>query len=92
MKYALLYTLALLAPMAQAAGPICVEGVPQSKPDSLYTLSDDKATVTDHRTGLTWLRCAIGQSGDDCSVGTAQGKTWPQALEAAAQANQDCFF
>jgi len=43
------------------------------------TLQDNgDGTVTDTRTGLTWMRCAQGQSGSDCS-GSATLYTWANA-------------
>ncbi|MBP7544473.1 MAG: DUF1566 domain-containing protein, partial [Acidovorax sp.] len=85
-----LYTLATalwLAAIPHQATAACVSGVPQGKPDSLYTISDDGNTVTDNRTGLTWLRCMVGQSGSDCTVGTREAKSWGDALAAASEAN-----
>lgn len=85
-----LYTLATalwLAAIPHQATAACVNTVPQGKPDSLYTISDDGTTVTDNRTGLTWLRCMVGQSGSGCTGGTREVKSWGDALAAASQAN-----
>ena len=62
---------ALLAPAAWAA-PLTVNG---------------DGTVTDGATGLVWDRCAWGQTGADCSGGSATPSTWAQALAAAQMAN-----
>ncbi len=44
-------------------------------------------TVFDSMTGLTWDRCALGQSGDGCS-GSPLYKTWREALVSVVEANR----
>lgn len=36
--------------------------------------------VTDNVTGLMWQKCSAGLSGPECSVGTAEEKTWTEAI------------
>jgi hypothetical protein len=52
-----------------------------------YTNNGD-GTVTDPRTGLTWMRCALGQTwtGSSCS-GTASTYTWTQAVALTGTLN-----
>lgn len=47
-------------------------------------------TVTDRQTGLTWLRCSVGQqwNGFRC-IGVPRMLTWEQANEAAAMARAE---
>jgi hypothetical protein len=51
-------------------------------PDSRYTVHGN-GTVTDTVTGLMWRQCSVGQSGNDCSVGSATKHTWQAALQLA---------
>ena len=48
-------------------------------------------TVTHTPTGLIWMRCSLGQSGNDCATGTASTYTWQQALDAAQTLNASGF-
>lgn len=58
-----------------------------STPTENFTDNGD-GTVTDKRSGLTWMRCAHGQtwSGADCT-GTAQPLAWSEALAMALNLN-----
>ena len=58
-----------------------------STPTENFTDNGD-GTVTDKRSGLTWMRCAHGQtwSGADCT-GSAQRLAWPDALAMALNLN-----
>ena len=58
-------------------------------PDERYT-NHGNGTVTDNATGLMWQRCAIGQSGNDCT-GSARSFTWEEALAEAANSNHAGF-
>ena len=52
--------------------------------DSRYTVpSPSDGTVTDTVTGLMWQQCSVGQSGSDCSGGSASNYTWQDALQLA---------
>ncbi|WP_419596889.1 DUF1566 domain-containing protein [Thiolapillus sp.] len=39
-------------------------------------------TVTHKTTGLMWTKCALGQTGADCSGGSAATYSWGEALQA----------
>ena len=60
------------------------EDIVNEWPDSRYTVHDD-GTVTDTVTGLMWQQCSVGQSGSDCSGGSATTTThnWQAALVLA---------
>ena len=74
-------------------GQTCNTAVIESTPISQFTLNtlgtDDAitdGTATDNKTGLTWMRCSLGQvwnSSDSSCTGTASSYTWQQALAAA---------
>jgi hypothetical protein len=49
-------------------------------PSNAYKINGD-GTVTDETTGLMWMRCAAGLSGDDCSEGSASAYTWQGAID-----------
>ena len=58
-----------------------------STPTERFTDNHD-GTVTDTRSGMTWMRCALGQrwTGSRCS-GEPQMLTWKSAQEAASALN-----
>jgi len=60
----------------------CKDSIPATTPDSRFSLHND-GTVTDNKTGLIWKRCLEGQSGNDCSTGSAQSYDWSGALRQA---------
>lgn len=78
---ALVAALTLAAPAVQAV--TCVNNLPPGNPDAIYQVHGN-GTVTDTRTGLTWKRCAEGQSwnGSTCT-GSASRHTWANALALA---------
>lgn len=53
----------------------------------LNGIGDLTGTVTDTVTSLTWDRCAYGQTGTNCSIGSEMLQTWHVALAAATAAN-----
>ena len=53
--------------------------IPSSTPDSRFVVNAD-GTVLDKVTNLMWMRCSLGQSGNDCSMGTATEMNWKDAL------------
>jgi len=59
----------------------CINNIPPSNPDSMYTIHGDGSTVTDTRTGLIWKRCVEGQTwtGSTCS-GAHYPFSWAGAL------------
>lgn len=81
--YTALCAAALLAQTAQAA-QTCNDKVDATTPTSRFTINADN-TVTDKATGLTWMRCTLGQTGSDCSGGAAKKYTWVAALNEVAQ-------
>jgi hypothetical protein len=78
---ALVAALLLLPPLA--AAQVCKDTIRPSTPDENFTLHGD-GTVTHKTTGLTWMRCSLGQTWDakTCS-GSAAVYTWGDALRAA---------
>ena len=69
----------------------CPSGVPPVAPDSRYSIDAVAGVVTDLSTGLMWTRCSEGQSGADCTAGTATNQRWTQALTLANSANYAGF-
>ena len=65
----------------------CNEAIISSTPDANFLLHND-GTVLQKTTGLTWMRCASGQTWDGrtCS-GSAARFTWAEALQNAAREN-----
>jgi hypothetical protein len=47
---------------------------------SEQTPGDGEPMVADAKTGLVWQGCAVGQSGSACGTGTAEPRTWQEAL------------
>lgn len=64
----------------------CNRNMLADTPDSRYSLKTD-GTAIDKKTGLTWMRCALGQtwSAGTCK-GTAKLYRWKSALQAAESA------
>lgn len=56
--------------------------IPSSTPTDDFTDHGD-GTVTHQSTGLMWMKCPLGQSGVDCSSGTAGTHNWGEALQTA---------
>lgn len=63
------------------------ESIPASTPTSDFVLHRD-GTATHKKTGLIWMRCALGQkwNGKTCA-GAPAAYEWQQALQAAAAFN-----
>ncbi len=65
------------------AAQTCYADVTATAPASHFTINADN-TVTDNTTGLTWMRCSLGQTGSDCSGGAEATYTWAEALNEVA--------
>lgn len=81
-RYCLLITLAALFAQPLHA-QTCRNNITPTTPTQDFTIHDD-GTVTHRKTGLMWMRCALGQSwnGAGCT-GSGQTYTWQGALQAA---------
>lgn len=77
-----LLAILLVTPPATAAQS-CQEAIKQTAPAEVFILHQD-GTATHKTTGLTWMRCSLGQqwSGSACN-GEVSSVTWPEALTAA---------
>lgn len=53
-----------------------------------YTDNGD-GTVLDNITGLTWQKCAVGESGSDCTLGSIGSYSWSGAITACANSTLD---
>ena len=69
--------------LSATAEQTCVSDYPEATPGADFIDNAD-GTVTHKKTGLTWMRCALGQTwdGTNCS-GTTQTYSWQGALDAA---------
>lgn len=85
--------LSLLAglPMVGHAQTCQTTSIPAHTPTSQFTDSGN-GTVTDNKTGLMWKKCSEGQSGNDCSSGSAASYTWQAALAQAQTVNTNGGF
>ncbi len=54
---------------------------PGLEPGVRFTTHGSEAILLDRMTLLRWQRCVNGQSGFDCSVGSASPMTWQEAIE-----------
>ena len=70
-----------------AWGQQCDNSRPFSTPDDKFVLNVD-GTVTELESGLTWMRCALGQqwSGTTCE-GEAKSFTWAEAYKEEDKVN-----
>ncbi|MBE4600468.1 DUF1566 domain-containing protein [Vibrio navarrensis] len=84
----LITALALAAASQTAmAAQECSIDIAKSAPNSRYDYSA-QGTVTDLKTGLTWMRCPVGMSwntAQQACTGTADQVTWQSALLTAQQ-------
>lgn len=79
----------LLTLIGLLAAPVwaqsCLSSVNATTPDEQFVDNED-GTLTDTSTGLTWMRCSLGQTWDgdnqQCQ-GEAMPMTWQQALQTA---------
>lgn len=73
------------------AAQTCNSAITPSTPDTSYDITSTDGTITNARTGLTWKKCAEGQTysttTNTCS-GTATTYSWQQALQHARAVNR----
>lgn len=82
--------LLLLSGNGQAAS--CFpDNIAANAPDSRYTDNHDN-TITDKKTGLIWMKCLTGRSGEQCESGTEEKHNWKSALQAPVLLNADGGF
>ncbi len=75
--------LLLFSPAVTWAGQACSEEIPASTPEENFIAGQD-GTVLGKNTGLSWMRCSLGQSWDGQSCKGEGGQfTWSQALKVA---------
>lgn len=67
------------------------ENIPATTPSEQFHVNGD-GTVTDTRTGLMWMTCLVGLSGDLCAQGEALAMTWAKALRYAPELNASGGF
>ena len=59
--------------------------------DGYYTINamsftdNGNGTVLDNVTGLTWQKCSLGQSGNNCATGALASHGWSEARNGCAQ-------
>lgn len=70
----------------------CLSTVAESSPTTAFVVNGD-GTLSDTRTGLTWMQCSVGQTWlNGACIGDASELNWQQALQFAHGfqfANQD---
>lgn len=82
-----LFLLLLCAAGAAAAQTCDTASRPSSTPVERFKDNGD-GTLTDRQSGLTWMRCALGQRWDGVTcAGKLDGHSWRGAQEAAAKLN-----
>jgi hypothetical protein len=78
----------LLAYSAHAQ--FCEPSIPADTPVSRFILNNSQGTAFDKKTGLTWMRCVLGQNWNSatrsCSGDSVGPITWQDALSAAETA------
>ena len=80
-----------LLPILAGAQTCQTNRILATTPTNRFTINND-GTVSDTKTGLTWKKCSEGQSGVDCSTGTATTYTWQGALQQAQSVNNNGGF
>ena len=80
MKKHLASALVLCGLLSVTSVQACNSAIPQTTPSSRFQDLGD-GTVQDTKTGLTWMRCSLGQSWDGVScTGAAIKMNWSRAL------------
>lgn len=80
----------VLASSSAHARECRTDSLPETTPTSRFKFHGD--TVTDSKTGLTWMRCAVGQAwnGKTCT-GAPESVSWKTAVDTPQRINQDAF-
>jgi hypothetical protein len=74
---------ALFSLPSAAVAQTCKDSIPATTPDSRFIVHNN-GTVTHKSTGLTWMRCSLGQTWDGKTcTGKAQIFDWQKGLQAA---------
>ncbi len=84
MKKHIIFSLVSVLALSAYAQQTCN---PNIQATTQLTIDAGGLTATDSQTGLMWMRCSLGQSGNDCSTGNATQYNWQQALESVATTN-----
>lgn len=79
-KRLLLFVLIFMMTSFSLAQQTCREEMDSNTPTNRFVFNNDN-TVNDKSTGLTWSRCTLGQTGPDCSGGSAKLFFWDQGLD-----------
>ncbi len=82
------WLLVLLTLAQTSVWAACSASIRATTPNERFIVDTANGLVTDKVTGLIWQRCSLGQTGTDCSGGSAAVHNWQQALQAA----QDSTF
>ncbi len=80
-----------LLPVVAFAQTCQTANIPATMPTNRFTINKN-GTVSDTKTGLMWKTCSEGQSGTDCSGGSAATYTWQLALQQAQTVNNGSGF
>ena len=88
MKTTAFFFLLLTAAAPIGAQTCDIQSRPLSTPNERFKDNGD-GTLTDIQSGLTWMRCALGQTWNSATcVGTPSGHAWQATLNAADQLNK----
>ena len=65
--------------------------IQESTPTTRFTF-DERGLVTDKETGITWMRCALGQKWDGTTcAGTAKTYNWQNAMDEVKKINSSNY-
>lgn len=56
-----------------------ISTIESTSPTSRFKVNNN-GTIADIKTGLIWMRCAVGSLGEDCAIGNADKFGWQEAL------------
>jgi hypothetical protein len=90
-KKSLALAIFTLLPVITLAQTCQTASIPATTPTNRFTVNNN-GTVSDSKTGLMWKKCSEGQSGADCSGGSAATYTWQLALQQAQTVNNGGGF
>ncbi|MFZ1386584.1 MAG: DUF1566 domain-containing protein [Thiolinea sp.] len=72
---------------AQICNPSALVTTPSTR-----FIDNNDGVIIDTKTNLMWQKCTDGQSGDNCSTGSATSYSWQQALQRVDNLNNTSGF
>jgi len=86
-RLVLAFLFAIQASFVNAEQVCETKTIPASAPSERF-LVNENGTIIDQSSGLMWLGCVVGLTGEGCSEGAPAELTWAEALTHVPELNQ----